>query len=883
ASSQADALNTYLRSGIQKTLRTLTHQPGVRSTTPSTCAQSLRGIAKLAPHTRLEIVTVDGKVVCSSQASQIAVASSWLRAVATNSTSHPGVVPAMDGTGAGDIVLGASFRAHGQQMILLLTTPGQGTLLDPTTAPLDVMVVDRRTGLVLDHHTGTASHGATGADRPLAAALLVPGGSQTGTGVDGVRRIYSTSAVMGTDWVVLAGVSHKTAYATAYKDLYRNLAILGLFVIALFALGFVVHRRIVRPTRQLRDAMRRLSDTNLEVGTLPYDVGRVPESGPRELAQLGAAFNQMADARVRSEARFASLVRHGSDLVFVVGADDRLSYVTPSVQALLGATTADLMGAVFQELVHPDDRPVLRAELDRARSRPASVSSSRFEFRLAVGPHCREVEARVQNLLTDPTVNGIVVTCHDITDRKHAEQQLAHAAMHDALTGLPNRALVLDRLENLLARAGRTGATEAVLFLDLDRFKLINDSSGHTVGDKLLIQVANRLQAVTRPGDTLGRFGGDEFVLLCESLEGPTSALGVADRILGAMQAPFRLGGQDVYVTASIGIAFAQPGDEAGNVLRDADAALYRAKEGGRAGYAVFDDGMRAQVRKKLQIDSRLRQAIDGSGLFLLYQPVVSVAGGEPVGVEALLRCRDANRVMPPGDFIPVAEETGLIVPIGEWVLREACRQLASWQQDQRVGAKTHVAVNVSARQLTKPSFVEAVNAALADSGLDPHCLTLEITESVVMRDFETSSATIGELRSLGVSISIDDFGTGYSSLGYLERLPVDELKIDRSFVAPLGHRGRATAIVSSVVRLAHAVGLSVVAEGIEEPEQVALLKDMGCDFAQGFHFARPLEPNDALEYLLRGRPAVPRQRAAETPSLVTSRYSAGAQRPVIG
>jgi diguanylate cyclase (GGDEF)-like protein/PAS domain S-box-containing protein len=865
ASTQASALDTYLKSGLQKTLRSLADQPGVRSTDPAICGPALRGIAKLADQARLEIVTGNGTKLCSSGTAAIPVTREWLRSVAHGKTDRPAVVPAAGAGRMGEVVFGSPFSSGGQTRILLLATPGKGTLLDPVTSSLDVLVVDRSTGLVLDHHSGATSTGAKPPVRPLAANMLVPGRSASGTGTDGVQRIYSTSAIPGTNWVVLAGISRSKAYAHAYNDLWRNLGILVLFVIAMFALGFVVHRRIVRPTRHLRDAMHRLADTDVEVGDLPCGGRRVPETGPRELAQLGAAFNHMADARVRSEARFASLVRHGSDLIFVVGSDGRLTYVTPSVQTLLGTPSAHLLWTDFIGLVHTEDRVALHAELDRSRRLPQGRSSTRLDFRLTVGTECREVEARVQNLLTDPTVAGIVITCHDITDRKRAETQLAHAAMHDALTGLPTRALVMDRLTNLLARAGRSGANEAVLFLDLDRFKLINDSSGHGVGDKLLIQVAERLRAVTRPGDTLGRFGGDEFVLLCEALEGPASALGVADRILAAMQAPFRLVGQDVFITASIGIAFAQPGDEPGDVLRDADAALYRAKEGGRAGYAVFDDGMRAQIRKKLLIDNRLRQAVDGSGLFLRYQPVMSVANGQPVGVEALLRCQDGNAVLPPNEFIPVAEETGLIVTIGEWVLREACRQFVQWQREGGVGAHQHVAVNVSARQLAKPGFVELVDAALTDSGLSPSCLTLEITESVVMRDFETAAKTIGDLRTLGVSISIDDFGTGYSSLGYLERLQVDELKIDRSFIAPLGQHDRATAIVGSVVRLAHALGLTVVAEGIEESDQVELLGDMGCDFAQGFHFARPLEPNDAAAFLAGRATFIPKQRSTES------------------
>jgi diguanylate cyclase (GGDEF)-like protein len=422
--------------------------------------------------------------------------------------------------------------------------------------------------------------------------------------------------------------------------------------------------------------------------------------------------------------------------------------------------------------------------------------------------------------------------------------------MHDSLTGLPNRALVLNRLSHLLARTGRSGATSAVLFVDLDRFKLVNDSNGHGAGDELLVQVAERLVGLTRPGDTLGRFGGDEFVVICEGLSGVGDAEAVAHRLLDTFQLPFQVRGQEVFATASIGIAIAQVGDEAGDLLRDADAAMYRAKERGRAGCAVFDDGMRAGVRKRLDIGNKLRHAIDGGGLFLEFQPEIDLGSGRPLGVESLLRWRGDGTTMRPDEFIPVAEETGLIVPIGEWVLRESCRQLVAWQAVDGFPSDAHVSVNVSARQISQPDFADTVIEALQATGLDPRLLTLEVTESVLMRDKDAAAATLTLLRAMGVCFSIDDFGTGYSSLGYLERLPIDELKIDRSFVARLDGKGRTAPIIESIVDLAHAVGLGVVAEGVERAEQAQLLRDIGCDAAQGYLFARPLPADNALQFL---------------------------------
>jgi diguanylate cyclase (GGDEF)-like protein/PAS domain S-box-containing protein len=600
---------------------------------------------------------------------------------------------------------------------------------------------------------------------------------------------------------------------------------------------------------RLRNAIDNLAASDVDHAS----GGHVPESGPRELGQLGQAFNAMVDARVRSEARLASLVRHASDLVLVVGLDGRISYATPSVESLLGLQVDEVCGSLFLDLVADGDRAVVTDRLSRWHGGDVRAPA-RLDFRLVAHDGVRDVEARVQNLVDDPAVRGLVITCHDITDRKRTEQRMAHAAMHDSLTDLPNRALVLDRLEHLMARTGRNGTTSAVLFVDLDRFKLVNDSNGHAAGDELLVKVSERLSTVTRPGDTLGRFGGDEFVLICESLSGLEGAAAVAERLLAAMLPAFQVAGQEIFVTASIGIALALPGDDPADLLRDADAALYRAKERGRAGWAVFDDGMRQQVRQRLDVGNRLRHAVNGDGLFLDYQPIVALGTERAVGVEALLRWRGDGVVVPPDEFIPVAEETGLIVPIGEWVIREACRQLRRWQDEDHFPVDVHMSVNVSARQLAQPDFVNSVARALEETGLAPGQLTLEVTESVLMHDRDAAASTMAVLRALGVSMSIDDFGTGFSSLGYLDRLPVDELKIDRSFVAQLGRRGRSAPIIESVIDLAHAVGLAVVAEGVEDALQARMLAGMGCDFAQGFHFSRPVTPEAALDFLISHR-----------------------------
>jgi diguanylate cyclase (GGDEF)-like protein/PAS domain S-box-containing protein len=844
AGSQATDLHDYFATDFRQTLHSLPDQPGLRGASASRCNTGLAALRQLATGSELAVLRADGSTLCSAGTPGVTGDEAWVRDAMNKEITVGDVLRDVE-TGQPQVAYTVTYDGADGRRMLVVLEPGLHTLLNETSTNVSLMLVDRETRLVLDRLNVEPTDGRP-LDETVVPSLVTGKGIRTATGPDGVERIYSLSPVPGTDWAVLAGVSKRAAYASAYSALRRDLIVGGLLLLALFGLGFVFYRRIARPTRRLRAALDDLADAPLDLTDRP----RVPETGPRELAELGAAFNEMVEARLVSEARLASLVRHASDLVFVIDADGLITYVTPSVDALLGLSHDTVERMHFLDLVSPADRVGLRTRLKGWMSNDVYVAT-RVDFQLRYGETARDVEARVQNLVDDPAIRGVVVTCHDITDRKRVEAQLAYAAMHDSLTGLPNRPLVLNRLENLLARTGRSGAHSAVLFLDLDRFKLVNDSAGHASGDELLVQVSERLASVTRPGDTLGRFGGDEFVIVCEPLDHPDDAAAVAERLLAALQAPFVLAGQELFVTASIGIAHALPGDDPGDLLRDADAALYRAKDHGRAGYAVFDDGMRAQIRQRLDVGNRLRHAVSGDGLFLEYQPVTSLTSGRVVGAEALLRWRAETGVIRPDEFIPVAEETGLIVPIGEWVMREACRQLAAWQQVAGFPQDAHVSVNVSARQLGQPDFVNAVARALDDSSLLAGQLTLEVTESVLMHDQEAAAATMSALRSLGVQMSIDDFGTGFSSLGYLERLPIDELKVDRSFVAPLGRRERTNAIVESIVQLAHAVGLGVVAEGVEHAAQVELLQEMGCDFAQGYHFARPLAADAALTYLL--------------------------------
>jgi diguanylate cyclase (GGDEF)-like protein/PAS domain S-box-containing protein len=455
------------------------------------------------------------------------------------------------------------------------------------------------------------------------------------------------------------------------------------------------------------------------------------------------------------------------------------------------------------------------------------------------------------------TEDGLLISAaiRDVTERKRAEAALAHQATHDALTGLPNRNLLEDRLAQAVARSNRTGGAVAVLFLDVDRLKVINDSRGHSAGDQLLRAVASRLADAVRPDDTLARFGGDEFVIVTEGIGESYGPELLVDRIADVMAAPITLDGVEVIVSVSIGVALSSDGDGAEGLLRDADAAMYRAKDQGRDRFVLFDSNMRAGAVARLDTENALRRALEREEFRVHYQPVVELTAGNVVGVEALVRWQDPERgLVPPVEFIPLAEETGLIVALGAFVLREACHQVAAWHRLYPQLAHLGLAVNLSGRQLVTPFLPEVIEATLANSGLEPSRLCLEITESVLLDDAESSSRALAALKALSVRIGVDDFGTGYSSLTYLKRFPVDTLKIDKSFVDGLGggseQRGD-RAIVAGTIDLAHAFGLTTIAEGVETADQLAELCALGCEQAQGYYWSRALPADDALQWLL--------------------------------
>jgi diguanylate cyclase (GGDEF)-like protein len=428
-------------------------------------------------------------------------------------------------------------------------------------------------------------------------------------------------------------------------------------------------------------------------------------------------------------------------------------------------------------------------------------------------------------------------------------------AFHDTLTGLPNRALLFDRMEHALLRSNRHRRPVGVLFVDLDHFQLVNDSLGHDAGDVLLQRVAERLQLAIGAGDTLARFGGDEFVVLLEEPADASEALAVANKLAAVLRTPIDVEGRSMVVEVSIGVALSGPGrDRPADLLRDADLALYRAKTGGKGRSALFEPGLATAAVQRLDLENDLRRALESQEFCLYYQPIVDLATEELVGWEALVRWQHPERgLMPPGEFIPIAEETGLIAPLGQWVLEEACRQARLWQRQHHARQLT-MSVNLSGRQFQRASLVHDVQRALANADLDPHALKLEITESVVMQDVEVASATLDALAALGVRVAIDDFGTGYSSLAYLKRFPIETLKIDRSFVSGIVDDPQDAAIVRSVIALASSLNLTVTAEGIETSAQRIRLTELGCELGQGYLFGRPLPAEAANTPSASGR-----------------------------
>ena len=589
------------------------------------------------------------------------------------------------------------------------------------------------------------------------------------------------------------------------------------------------------------------------------------ESSHAERAAVRALATQVALAldsavlseevhRRRGEARFGSLVRNASDLIIVLEPDTTVSYQSPSIERVLGYVADDLVGQRF-------DRLALAADRDRLAQCVAMTAAGEriqpLECALAGRDGTvRQFEILFTNLVDDEHVGGILLNARDVSERKEFEAELAHQAFHDPVTGLANRAMFAEQVRQAIARSRRDDRSPAVIFLDLDDFKTVNDSLGHAAGDEVLVEFARRLDDSVRGADIAARFGGDEFAVLLENVDESQAAADAAQRILELLARPMQAGLRQVTLSGSIGISVFAPGDQrsADELIRDADAAMYIAKQDGKSGYRLFEPAMHEGVLARLELRNDLQRALTTDQFELHYQPVIRLRDGSVAGVEALLRWQHPEKgLIPPAEFIPIAEETGLIIPIGRWVLREGCRHARRLKGPD--GEALGMSVNLSLKQIQHSDIVADVRDSLEESGLAPDRLTLEITESVLMDDTELAVERLRDLKALGVTLALDDFGTGYSSLSYLSRFPVDVLKMDRSFLSEHTTPG-ANSLANAVVGLGATLALEVVAEGIEAPEQAETLRALGCDLGQGFLFARPLKADDSVDFVAeRQRP----------------------------
>jgi diguanylate cyclase (GGDEF)-like protein/PAS domain S-box-containing protein len=568
----------------------------------------------------------------------------------------------------------------------------------------------------------------------------------------------------------------------------------------------------------------------------------------RSIADVcGAALRRCAVERAlaASEERFRAMIHHATDGVRILDAELRTVYSSPAVEAITGYSPEDAADPETRMgFLHPDDHAEAESFRSQVLRTPGTSLRCSYRARHRDG-HWIHVEEVMTNLLDDPAVGGIVANMRDVTEVRRHEAELLAQARRDPLTDLPNRRLFDELVDAALGRIRRTGSQLALVYLDLDRFKLVNDSFGHHIGDALLVDAAARLTSAVRSGDIVARLSGDEFVVLCEPVDGEEEALGVADRVLAAFRDPFSLGHHTIYSTASIGIVLTGGADGArASLLRDADAAMYSAKAGGRNRAAVFSGSLVAAARERVEVEVGLRAAVPEEQLRLVYQPIVDLATGEITGAEALLRWDHPERgILTPDAFLDVAEETGMIVPIGEWVVGEACRQLAAWGAAGISGA-LDLHVNVSVRQLVDGGLAACVTRAVAATGIDPDRLCVEITESALLAGDDATRELAG-VRACGVRLALDDFGTGHSSLSYLRHLDLDVVKIDRSFVEGVGRDEHDTAIVTAIVKLAESLGLTTVAEGVENAAQEAFLGELGCQQAQGFWFAAGVSAED--------------------------------------
>ena len=695
--------------------------------------------------------------------------------------------------------------------------------------------------------------------------------------------------IYGGMWVVASAIPH-SVFATQTAQLLRSTILTAIPILAL-ALSLIlwVSGRMTGPLRAMTASLRAVARgqhgalvpqrSNDELGEMSNALGemidyhgemtRVAEAIARgdlsgsvvprsehdglghSFVRMSASLREMLSTIRAAEARFRSLVQNANDTILLVDPAGRISFASPAVTRFIGYTPEEVTDRRLASIANAEDEALLTSILIKAAATTATDTRVELRFQHRDGS-TRHGELVLSNCLHDDTIRAIVGTCHDITERKVFEEELTRMAFHDALTGLPNRALLRDRLQNALSRALRDEHDIAILFIDLDNFKLVNDSLGHDAGDILLKEVAQRLVNCVRTSDTVARLGGDEFVVMLDPCDSCQAVEEVAERIIAALKEHTTIGAHSLVMLASLGIALNNERDmQANTLLSNADTAMYNAKATGKGRYVVFEQAMNDSVVERVRLEADLRVAIERGELIIHYQPIVDLESGRLGEVEALLRWQHPELgLIPPTKFIPIAEESGLIIEIGNWVLREGCRQLQSWQRESELGADLCLSVNLSTRQFQNPNLLEDIKAVIHEFSIEPRHLKLEITESVMMQDTDDAVAILQRLKSVGIMLAIDDFGTGYSSLSYLRTLPVDVLKIDRAFVSGLGRSGPDGAIVRSIIELAKSLNLSVTAEGIETETQASELGTMLCNNGQGYLFSKPV-PKEAISGLL--------------------------------
>lgn len=642
----------------------------------------------------------------------------------------------------------------------------------------------------------------------------------------------------------------------------RTIASTSIAMVAALVCGILISLRISRRVKRLKAAAARIGEGDLKT--------RIGSAGKDEIGELARAFDLMiSDLRVtqefmnrlnrdltRQRERYFETLNNLPCVVWEVPLDIESTVTSPAyinsyVEKMYGYTAEEWFSTPdrWMECIHPDDRERMRRQQEDLFEQGQITNISRW-----ITKDGRTIWGETRVLLyRDDTGKPLLIrgVTTDITERKSLEDQLAYEALHDPLTSLPNRVLFRDRLIHALNRSRRMNTPIAVLFIDLDNFKAVNDTLGHAAGDELLLSVSERLRDCLRDTDTPARFGGDEFAVLLEDTEHAQSATLVAERIRTVMGEPYSIGGKRVYISTSIGIAIATGSETPEELLRDADVAMYTSKTSGKNRFTVFESQMHDAILKRSEIEADLRIAIGRGEFEAYYQPIIDLQTQNVMGMEALIRWNHPlHGLISPADFIPIADETGLIIPIGSWILEEACRQTKEWQRLYGLGDDISITVNVSNRQFIDEGFHEIVETVLANTGLAPHCLVLEITEGTMLSNTEGTVQQLFALKGLGVRFAVDDFGTGYSSLSYLQQFPVDILKIDKLFIDKISNGREGAAVAKAIISMGETLHLKTIAEGVETPNQIDALKQLGCEMGQGYHFARPLEAESMGRFL---------------------------------